>query len=91
VIGFNGTTEWALDSLEQQEALWLPAEDQLRELLDEAFVRLERVAGEHRVVVSRDGTERSVVATTAADAYGLALLATIRVFPDADQGSAWAE
>ena len=33
VIGFNGVTEWALDSVEQHEALWLPAEHQLRELL----------------------------------------------------------
>ena len=42
VIGFNGTTEWALDSVEQQDALWVPAEPQLRELLGAAFVRLER-------------------------------------------------
>src|SRR5699024_9435824 len=27
---FNGTTEWALDSVEQHEALWIPREDQLR-------------------------------------------------------------
>ena len=24
VIGFNGTTEWALDSVEQDKAVWLP-------------------------------------------------------------------
>ena len=33
VIGFNGTTEWALDSLAQGEVVWLPREDQLRELI----------------------------------------------------------
>jgi hypothetical protein len=33
VIGFNGTTEWALDSVDQQDALWMPLEHQLRELL----------------------------------------------------------
>ena len=33
VIGFNGTTEWALDSLAQGDVVWLPREDQLRELL----------------------------------------------------------
>jgi hypothetical protein len=42
VIGFNGTTEWALDSIEQQRALWLPREDQLRALLGTTFRRLER-------------------------------------------------
>ena len=28
VLGFNGTTEWALDSVRQEDALWLPREDQ---------------------------------------------------------------
>ena len=32
VIGFNGTVEWALDDVAQDEAVWLPREDQLREL-----------------------------------------------------------
>lgn len=85
VIGFNGTTEWALDSVEQQDALWVPNEHQLRELLGAAFVRLEKSTGSHRVVVSRDGVETSVGATKAADAYGLALLDEIRVFPDAER------
>lgn len=83
VIGFNGTTEWALDSVGQQDALWLPTEHQLRELLGNAFVRLERSGGGHRVVVSRNGVESSVDAAHAADAYGLALLDDLREFPDA--------
>ena len=33
ILAFNGTTEWALDSLEAHEAVWLPREDQLRALL----------------------------------------------------------
>src|SRR5699024_12655688 len=41
---FNGTTEWALDSVEQHEALWIPREDQLREALGEAFLALQRDA-----------------------------------------------
>ena len=28
VLGFNGTVEWALDSVEFHEALWMPREDQ---------------------------------------------------------------
>jgi hypothetical protein len=91
VIGFNGTTEWALDSLEQQDALWVPAEHQLRELLGAAFVRLARSAFGYQVFISRDGFETSVSAGTAADAYGLALLAVIRAFPDAQHARAWAE
>lgn len=41
VLGFNGTTEWALDSVQAADAVWLPAEHQLRELLGPAFRRLE--------------------------------------------------
>ncbi len=39
-LGFNGTTEWALDSVPLEDALWLPQEHQLRELLGVAFVSL---------------------------------------------------
>jgi hypothetical protein len=45
LIGFNGTTEWALDDLEKEEAVWLPREDQLRDLLGPAFLGLTRTAG----------------------------------------------
>jgi len=37
VLGFNGTTEWALDSVQAADAVWLPAEHQLRALLGGAF------------------------------------------------------
>ena len=33
MLGFNGTTEWALDSVALDQTLWLPREDQLRALL----------------------------------------------------------
>ncbi len=52
VIGFNGTTEWALDDVEKDATIWLPREDQLRELLGTAFHRLERAGGRYRVVVT---------------------------------------
>ncbi|PPF76626.1 hypothetical protein C5B96_16395 [Subtercola sp. Z020] len=37
VLGFNGTTEWALDSVALDDALWMPAEHQLRALLGATF------------------------------------------------------
>ena len=78
VIAFNGTTEWALDSLDQDDALWLPAEHQLRDLLGGSFRRLERVPGGFTAVVA-DGSGLDVVTTAAepADAYALALLARL--------------
>jgi len=41
-LGFNGTTEWALDSVAADDSLWLPREDQLRELLGPVFRGLAR-------------------------------------------------
>ncbi|MDQ3615340.1 MAG: pilus assembly protein CpaE [Actinomycetota bacterium] len=43
VVRFNGTTEWAMDSIEQSEVIWLPHEAQLRARLGEHFLRLEKV------------------------------------------------
>ena len=75
VLGFNGTTEWALDSVELRETLWLPREDQLRELLGSSFLRLERRStGDFAVVVE---SEETFPADDPADAYALALLARL--------------
>ena len=71
VLGFNGTTEWALDSVALEDALWLPHEHQLRDRLGPAFVRLEP---SWTVTVRVEGTPVDVVAATAADAYARALL-----------------
>ncbi len=77
VIGFNGTTEWALDSVEAEEALWLPGEDRLREALAGLFVRLE--AGPPATVTIRTGEgECRFSDPDPAQAYGLALLAVLR-------------
>jgi hypothetical protein len=75
VIGFNGTVEWALDSVERHEALWLPREDQLRELLGERFVSLRRVDDDYVCDVRDDG--QPARAATAAETYALALLALL--------------
>ncbi len=74
VIGFNGTTEWALDSVEEQQSVWLPNESQLRELLAGTFQRLQRDGDLWQVVIEVAG--RTVVTSDAdaAQAYGLALL-----------------
>ncbi|HYN65227.1 MAG TPA: hypothetical protein VES36_11545 [Candidatus Limnocylindrales bacterium] len=77
VIGFNGTTEWALDSVQQEDALWLPGEDQLRELVGAGFLRLERDDGVYRVLVRRADGEASYSADEPADAYARAVLAAL--------------
>ncbi len=74
VIGFNGTTEWALDSLDAKEALWVPTEAQLRDLIGEGFRHLERRDASFSVTYLRDGSPVVADGPTAADAYGQALL-----------------
>jgi len=77
VLGFNGTTEWALDSVSIEDALWLPNETQLRELLRSAFHRLETADTGFAVTATIAGFSRVFEAETAADAYGRALLELI--------------
>ena len=84
ILAFNGTTEWALDSVEAAEALWLPREEQLRERLGAAFVGLERLAGAtagYAVTVASDASPERHVDVTAEAAYARALLAVLRRDP----------
>ncbi len=77
VLGFNGTTEWALDSVDIGDALWMPSEAQLRELLGGAFVALSARDEGFRVVATVDGLLREFDGADAADAYARALLAVL--------------
>jgi hypothetical protein len=84
LIGFNGTTEWALDSVELADTLWLPREDQLRAILREGFrslaaEHLPAEAGEEAttlyvVTASIRGSTRQFEAESAVDAYAEAVL-----------------
>jgi hypothetical protein len=79
VLGFNGTTEWALDSVDLEDALWLPREDQLRHMLGSTFRSLSvDDDGAYRVEVGRpDGTTAVNVAATVPGAYAGAVLELI--------------
>jgi len=74
VIGFNGTTEWALDDVEIEEALWLPRENQLRELLGGTFRALRRSAAGYDVEMTLLDEDRVFTAATPDEAYAAALL-----------------
>jgi hypothetical protein len=84
VLAFNGTTEWALDSLEAASAVWVPSEAQLRTLLGDAFVGLERVPGPpaaYAVTVQVAGRPTRHLDVAAEPAYARALLAALGVIP----------
>ena len=74
ILAFNGTTEWALDSVALADAVWLPREDQLRELLRATFRSLTRLEDSFEVEVAIAGDVHRYEHPDAAEAYGLALL-----------------
>jgi hypothetical protein len=74
---FNGTTEWALDSVEQEAVVWLPHEGQLRAALGARFHRLEPVGDGFAVVIAGPGGEERHVDVDAERAYARALLSVL--------------
>lgn len=85
ILSFNGTTEWALDSVALEDALWLPHENQLRELLRGAFRSLRRLDDTHEVSIALRRSQRPDEEETLtfehpepADAYALAVLEMLR-------------
>jgi hypothetical protein len=81
VLGFNGTTEWALDSVTLDQALWYPSEEQLRALLGGAFRALRRTgeddAPRFEVEFVLHGEPEHVEDEVAGEAYARALHALI--------------
>lgn len=77
-ITFNGSVEWSLDYILQQDVIWLPTESQLRDRLGAAFHSLDRRGDEWACAVTLGGSVRRFLGPTASDAYGSALLEILR-------------
>jgi hypothetical protein len=82
LIRFNGTTEWALDSVPQEAVVWLPREDQLREALGPRFRCLEPIGDGSAVdgwavTIAGPGGEERHVDVDAERAYARALLSVL--------------
>lgn len=72
---FNGTVEWALDSVQAGEVVWLPREDQLRDRLGPYFLSLDNGPDGYVVAVSGPGrAHHTGPEPEVADAYARALL-----------------
>lgn len=82
ILAFNGTTEWALDSVALEDALWLPSEEQLRELLRATFRSLRRLPDTFEVEVEIAGQQRVYTHPEPSDAYAAALLELLRRVSD---------
>ena len=79
-IMFHGTSEWALDQVMVDEAVWIPSETQLRLAIEERVpdttYTLERRAEGYRCSVAGI-SDNGAVYQSAEDAYASALLALI--------------
>lgn len=80
-ITFHGTVEWALDHLWQGEVIWLPREDQLRELLEQRLLgeqqpalTLETSRYGYRCIINTGGEVVTFEDFEASEAYAAALL-----------------
>lgn len=80
-VMFHGTVEWALDHLWLGEVIWLPREDQLRDLLEEKLaaegasaLALATTQTGYRCTIRSAGEVRHFAAFDAAEAYAAALL-----------------
>lgn len=81
VVTFHGTPEWALDYLFLVEAVWMPSESHLRELLRQSLERMGArvfdliyVEGEYTFRCEWKGEAEAFHAADAVEAYAAALL-----------------
>jgi hypothetical protein len=74
LLGFNGTTEWALDAVTLDQALWLPREDQLRELLGDRLLWVNPAGNRWEVRYTVGDAPRTVSDSDLECAYARAIL-----------------
>lgn len=76
VLGFNGTTEWALDAVSLDQAIWLPREDQLRELLGDRLLFVARTEDGWELRHLIGDAPRTLTDSDLECAYARAIIAT---------------
>lgn len=89
-LTFHGTSEWALDHVWTGDALWIPREDQLRQLIEERLtgyaswgLSLEAGAGGYRCKLQRDETVATFSGHDVSECLAAALLSLLHT-PAAD-------
>ena len=74
LLGFNGTTEWALDAVTLDQALWLPREDQLRRRLGDRLLWVNPAGSRWEVRYTVGDAPRTVSDSDLECAYARAIL-----------------
>lgn len=85
MITFNGAVEWSLDYILMSDAVWIPTEGQLRQLLeiellleDQPAVELACSVNRYHCYITYQGTNQEFEAKHASDTYGQALLFVLK-------------
>lgn len=93
-ITFNGAVEWSLDYIRKTDAVWLPTEEQLRELLQDLLLAESQPAIElsswldhYRCQIEFEDKSLEFDAVSASDAYGHALLHVLQQLSAEDHRS----
>jgi len=81
-ITFVGSVEWALDFVYHSDAVWLPTESQLREMLvalleDGGTMTLQTSIGGYVVTIASGGSRKVFEGASASEASAAALLGII--------------
>lgn len=76
MVTFHGTAEWALDYVLQTEAVWIPSETQLREMLQThaTDLTLRQTETGYECSLQLEGKSLQFSGDGACEAYGSALL-----------------
>ncbi len=77
VVTFHGVAEWALDYIMEQEVVWIPTEEQLRERLGrlaDSLMLTQQANGECTCTTEKEGRKYSFNGPDGSNAYGEALL-----------------
>ena len=81
-ITFNGAVEWALDFVYKVDAVWLPTESQLRDMVvgrlgDEPSMVLQTSIGGYVVTINKEDGKQAFEGITAEEAYSAALMSLL--------------
>lgn len=94
-LTFHGTVEWALDHLWVGDVVWMPSEEQLRELLEDRLLgepqpalTLETSRYGYRCTIHAHSETLAFEAFEASEAYGTALLRLLKSSPQAAMADA---
>ena len=88
VVSFQGASEWALDSILTEEAVWMPREEQLRDILEVELLAMGQIgflisagADGYRIVIRLDEQRIEFFDRDASEAYAKGIFYMLKYEP----------